>query len=102
MTSSATASSTGRRYERRGAGAARPGSPAAPRVAVAVDSDTGQLLRAEQPGRPDEQDRDHHDVGDDVAEPAAQEQEVVLVTGGEGLGDADEQPADQRAAGRVQ
>src|SRR3712207_9122071 len=35
---------------------------------------------------PDEQDGDHHDVGDDLAEAAAEEEQLLLVAGGEGLG----------------
>src|SRR3954469_23365492 len=77
---------SGRSRERRGRAAAWLGPPArvAPCAAVAVASDTGQLLRAEQAGRTDQQDGDHHDVGDDVAEPSAQEEQLVLVAGGEG------------------
>src|SRR3954469_13436676 len=87
--------------ERRGAIAVRV-ARLAPRVCVAVDSDTGQLLRPEEPGRPDEQHDDHDHVGDDVAESAAEEQQLVLVAGGEGLREPDQQAADQRPSGGVQ
>src|SRR3712207_8893015 len=39
----------------------------APDGGETVRSDTGQLLGAEEPRGPDEQDGDHHDVGDDLA-----------------------------------
>src|ERR671912_742189 len=74
----------------------------APVAATVVDSDTGELLRAEQPGGTEHQHRDHHDEGDDGTEPAAQEQQLILVPGGEGLGDPDQQPADQGAPDGVQ
>src|SRR3712207_9403409 len=74
----------------------------APAARETVCSDTGQLLGAEEPRGPDEQDGDHDDVGDDLAEAAAQEEQLLLVAGGEGLGQPDEQSAHQRAAGGVQ
>src|SRR3954454_21859533 len=60
-------------------------------------SDTRQLPGAEQPGRTEEQHDDHHHVGRDVAEPAAQEGDVVLVAADHRDRDADDQPADHRA-----
>src|SRR3712207_8234786 len=47
----------------------------APAARETVCSDTGQLLGAEEPRGPDEQDGDHDDVGDDLAEAAAQEEQ---------------------------
>src|SRR3712207_2673120 len=90
---------------RRRPGAGRDGADAvlvAPAARETVCSDTGQLLGAEEPRRPDQQDGDHDDVGDDLAEATAQEQQVLLVARGQGLGDPDEQAAHQRTAGGVQ
>src|SRR4051794_14376972 len=98
---SRTPTTISRVRDRRGATVDR-GAGDAPRTCVAVDSDTGQLLRPEEAGRADQQHDDHHDVRDDVAEPAAEEQQLVLVAGSQGLGDADEQAAHQCAPGRVQ
>src|SRR5919107_1950999 len=92
---------TNRGGRRGGAAAAAAGAGEAPAGAERV-SDTGQLLGPEQAGGADQQHDDHHDVGRDLAEAAAQERQLVLVPGGERLGDADEQAADQRAAGGVQ
>src|SRR3954464_8065640 len=93
---STTATTISRSRERRGATAARD-AWLAPRVCVAVDSDTGQLLRPEQTGGPDQQHDQHHHVRDDVAEPATEEQQLVLIPRGQRLCDPDEQPAHQRA-----
>src|SRR3954469_3196537 len=57
-TTASTTSRTGKR-RREAAGCA---TREVPRARVAVDSDTGQLLRPEQAGGPDEQHDDHHDV----------------------------------------
>src|SRR5215218_5070555 len=71
ITTRTTTSSSGRSRARRGGdAAARSPLRVAPRVAVV--SDTGQLLGAEESGRPDQEDGDHDDVGDDVAEAAPQ------------------------------
>ena len=50
-----------------------------------------------RPGRPHEQHDDHHDVRHHVAEAAAEEGDLVLVAGGHGLRDADEQTAHRAA-----
>src|SRR5512133_2915728 len=94
-TTRATTRSTGRRRDRRRPDAAgRAPLLVGACVGRAVVSDTGQLPGAEESGRPDQQDGDHDDGGDDVTEAAAQEQELVLVTGGERLGQPDQQAAD--------
>src|SRR5919112_4282718 len=54
-------------------------------------SDTDGLLAAEQTLGPHEQDDDHHDVGHDLAEPAAEEGEVALVADGQRRHQADDQ-----------
>src|SRR3954453_7115575 len=100
-TTSRTAMTISRVRERPGATVARD-ARVAPRSFVAVDSDTGQLLRPEQAGGADQQHDDHHHVRDDVAEPAPEEQQLVLVAGGQGLGEADQHPAGQRPTGRVE
>src|SRR3954469_21518215 len=93
----------GRSSERRDlAAAGRVPARVAPCTGGAVVSDTGQLLGAEEPGRPDQEDGDHDDVRDDVTEAAAEEQQLVLVAGGERLGQPDQQAADQRPSGRVE
>src|SRR4051812_24403580 len=99
-TTRSTTRTTGRSQDRPG----RRASPVRVRVAPtgAVTSDTGQFLRAEQAGRSDEEDDDHDDVGDDGAEAATQEQQRVLVAGGQGLGHPDQQAADERTAGGIQ
>src|SRR5688500_2666618 len=104
MNSSTRASSSRplrRLNRRRGPDAGAGGAISSPSVAVMV-SDTGELLRPEQAGRADEQDEDHHDVRDDVAEASSEEQQLVLVARRHGLGDADDHPADERASGGVQ
>src|SRR4051812_50066918 len=85
-----TASTTSRTGDRR-RGAAGPAAREAPRVFAATDSDTGQLLRPEQPGRPDEQHEDHDDVRDTVPEAAAEERELVRVAGRQRPGPTDRQ-----------
>lgn len=60
-------------------------------------SDTGQLLRTEESGRADQEHRDHDEIGGQVADPAAEERQVALVAGGEGLRHADEETADEGA-----
>ncbi len=46
---------------------------------VGEESDTGQLLRPEQPGRPDEQDEQHDGIRHHAAETATEETQTVLV-----------------------
>src|SRR5687768_4866628 len=101
-TSSATSSNflISERLDRAGRAPSAP-LRVAPRATVVV-SDTGQRLRAEEPRGTDEQNRDHDDEGDDGAEAAAEEEQLVLVAGGEGLGDPDEQPAHQCSPDGVQ
>src|SRR5690349_13514173 len=84
------------RRERPGSAVARPVGADGLAVRGAVASDTGQLPGAEEPGRADQQDGEHHDVRHHRAEPAAQEGELVLVPGGKRLGDADDEAADER------
>src|SRR5690348_17257265 len=74
-TTSSTTTSTGPRRFRRG----RALMPLRVAPCAGAASDTGQLLRAEQSGGPDQQDDDHDDVGDDVTEAAAEDQQLVLV-----------------------
>src|SRR3954447_21215045 len=62
--------------------------------------DTTQLPRPEQPRRPPQQDHEQHHVRDHVRQPPAEERELVLITGRHRLGDADQQPADDRPGGR--
>src|SRR5919112_4059723 len=52
-------------------------------VRPASRSDTVDLRRSEEPRRPPQQDEQQHDVGDDLAQPAAQERQLVLIAGGE-------------------
>src|SRR5881227_1394251 len=62
----------------RGSAAVRPAGVEglAVRAAEAVVSDTGQLPGAEEPGRADQQDGEHHEVGQHRAEAPAQEGEL--------------------------
>src|SRR6476660_5425187 len=60
-------------------------------------SDTDRLLAAEQTLGPHEQDDDHHDVGHDLAEAAAEEGQPALVAHGQRGDEADDQPPDHRA-----
>src|SRR5450756_1717357 len=53
-------------------------------------SDPGQLFGAEQAGRSHQEDDDHYDVRHDGAETTAEEEQLVLVTGNEGLGHSDD------------
>src|SRR5260370_16310468 len=76
-------------------------SAALSRLLVAT-SDTGGLTGAEEPSRAHQQHGHHHDVGHHLVEAASEEGEVRLVAGGEHLGHADDQPADDGAAGRVE
>src|SRR3954464_13759204 len=61
--------------------------------------DTGDLPGSEQTARAHQQHEQHHDVGRDGAEPAAEERQLVLIARGEHRDDADQQPADDRAGG---
>src|SRR3954452_1364745 len=66
------------------------------------ESDTRDLPRPEQARRPPQQHEQQHDVGHDLGQPAPEERELVLVAGGERRRDSDQQPADDRAGGRVE
>src|SRR4051812_25304901 len=63
---------------------------------------TRDLTGPEQAPRPPQQHGEEHDVGHDVAQPAAEERELVLVARGQLDRDADDQPADERARGGVE
>src|SRR4051794_10778913 len=47
--------------------------------AVASALDTGHVLGSEEPVRPHQQHQQHHDVGGDRAQTAAEERELVLI-----------------------
>src|SRR3954447_22526854 len=64
--------------------------------------DTGLLPRSEEAPRPPQQDREQHDVGHHVRQAPAQEGQLVLIAGRQGLGCPDEQAGDQCAGGRVE
>src|SRR3954471_17959548 len=66
------------------------------------DLDTGQLPRPEQPGGPPQQHDEQHHVRDDVRQPATEEREAVLIARRQLLRDADHEPRDDGAGGRVQ
>src|SRR5918993_1998526 len=65
-------------------------------------SDTERLLAAEQPLGAHQQDDDHHEVGHDLAETAAEESEVALVAHGQRGDQADDQSAEDRSRHRVE
>src|SRR5205085_9577147 len=69
---------------------------------AAATSDTGGLAGPEEPGGPHQQHCHHHHVGHDLVEATPEEAEVRLVAGGEHLGNADDQPPDDRAPGGVE
>src|SRR4051794_4017078 len=64
--------------------------------------DTAHLPRPEQPGGPPQQDHEQHRVRNDIRQPATEERDLVLVAGRHRLGDADQQPTDDRPGGRIQ
>src|SRR3954452_19781333 len=78
------------------------GSAASTTTTAAVTSalDTGHVLGAEEAVRPHQQHEQHHDVGGDRAEAAAEEGELLLIARGEDGDDADDQAAGDRAARR--
>src|SRR2546421_2563147 len=53
--------------------------PTSARAASLLGLDTVDLAGAEQARRQPQQDREEHDVGDDVGEPAAEERQLVGV-----------------------
>src|SRR6478752_8145618 len=69
--------------------------------AYAAHLDTRQLPRPEQPGWPHQQHEQHHRERRDGAQPAPEERQLLLIARGEHGHDADDQPADHGAAGRV-
>src|SRR5215212_7253486 len=70
-------------------------------IGLAGRSDTADLWRSEEPRWPPQQDEQQHDVGNYLAQAAAQERQLVLIAGGEGDRHADHQPADDSASDRV-
>src|SRR3954468_10790030 len=76
--------------------------PASTIQAMIAFLDTAHLPRPKQPRGPPQQDHEQHRVWHDVRQPPAEERDLVLVAGRHRLSDTDQQPADDRAGGRVQ
>src|SRR5919199_1492703 len=68
----------------------------------AIRLDTRDLPRPEQPPRPPQQDHEQDHVRHDVAEPPAEEGELVLIAGRELLRDADDQPGHESSGNGIQ